>query len=125
MKNKRTYSIVAVAALLFYGSGSAAMAGHDGNIGADVYSQTCVACHGEDGKGTIPGVPDLTDTEGRLLKSDAALIESITDGFESPGSFMAMPPKGGNEDLTDEEIQSVLHFIREDFGSGKTRNPVE
>ena len=89
----------------------------DTATGKAVYSQTCVACHGANGKGAIPGVADLTDKNGSLSKTDAELIKNITEGFQSPGSFMAMPPKGGNPGLTEADIAAVLAYVRSVFGS--------
>lgn len=88
----------------------------DSAAGQSVYSQTCVACHGANGKGAIPGVADLTDKDGSLSKTDAELMQNITDGFQSPGSFMAMPPKGGNPGLTEDDIKAVLAYLRSTFG---------
>lgn len=85
--------------------------------GQNVYQDTCVFCHGGSGKGEIPGVPDLTKKSGPLKKSDAELLDSIANGFRSPGSAMPMPAKGGNPELTDEEIEHVLRYLREKFGS--------
>ena len=84
--------------------------------GKDVYSQTCIACHGAKGKGMIPGVRDLTDPDGALTKSDEELIENISNGMQSPGSFMAMPAKGGNPALSEDDIKAVLAYIRVEFG---------
>lgn len=89
----------------------------DTATGKAVFSQTCIACHGADGKGAIPGVADLTDKDGSLGKTDSELIRNISDGFQSPGSFMAMPPKGGNPGLTEDDIRAVLTYLRETFGS--------
>ena len=87
--------------------------------GKAVYSQTCIACHGSNGKGAIPGVRDLTDPDGSLAKSDEELIGSITDGFQSPGAAMTMPPKGGNPTLTANDISAVLSYLRAEFGSSR------
>ena len=84
--------------------------------GKAVYSQTCIACHGANGKGTIPGVRDLTDPDGALAKPDEELIESISNGMQTPGSVMAMPAKGGNPNLTEEEIMAVVVYLRAEFG---------
>lgn len=89
----------------------------DSAAGESVYSQTCVACHGSNGKGAIPGVADFTDVSGSLSKADADLIKNITEGFQSPGSFMAMPAKGGNPGLTEDDIKAVLAYLRTTFGS--------
>jgi cytochrome c5 len=83
--------------------------------GKDIYSNTCIACHGGDGKGAFPGTPDFTNKDGALSKSDSTLITNISNGFQSEGSPMAMPPKGGNPNLDDGGIKAVLSYIRETF----------
>jgi len=83
--------------------------------GESIYKQTCIACHGEDGKGLLPGMPDLTEKQGRLSKDDAVLVKNMRDGYQSPGSPMAMPAKGGNSKLTDEDLKNVLQYMRKSF----------
>ena len=82
--------------------------------GAQIYRQTCQACHGANGEGVLPGVPDYQE---RLSKSDATLLDHITNGFQSPGSPMAMPAKGGNSALTGADIKAVLAYIRKSFSN--------
>ena len=88
-----------------------------GLSGREIYDQTCVACHSEDGKGAFAGVPDLTDKGGRLSKSESELFTNVMGGFQTPGSPMAMPPKGGNSSLNDVDIQNVIKYLHEAFGS--------
>lgn len=95
---------------------SSAHIGSSTASGKTIYNQTCTACHGVDGKGVLPGVPAFTQAGGPLLKSDAVLIKHITEGFQSPGSPMAMPAKGGNPGLTDSGIRATLDYIRKQFG---------
>jgi len=84
--------------------------------GSEVYTQTCIACHGDNGKGTVPGAPNFTRSDGVLSQSDETLFSHIKLGFKSPGSAMAMPPRGGNMSLTDSDIQAVLEYLKETFG---------
>lgn len=119
MKNRTFKNIGAVllagtAALWGFG----ALASDDGDAakGKDVYDGTCVFCHGENGKGEIPGTPNFTKAGGVLSQDDAILISHITDGFESPGAAMPMPAKGGNTDLSDEDIENVLAYLHKAFG---------
>lgn len=103
--------IVLSAALAAFAAGAQA-ASH----GKSVYERTCIACHGANGKGALPGVPPLGGKGGRLAKPDAVLIKSMLDGFQTPGSPMAMPPKGGDPSLTEEDAAAVLQYMRKSFG---------
>jgi cytochrome c5 len=95
----------------------AAAAGESGTMtGEEIYNTTCVACHGADGKGQVPGAPNLRSKNGPLSKPDQLLIEHITNGFKSEGSPMAMPPKGGNPSLSARDVRNVLGYMRRTFG---------
>lgn len=83
--------------------------------GESVYQQTCIACHGEEGKGVMPGVPDFTAKNSRLTRSDEVLLKNMRDGVQSKGSPMAMPAKGGNSNLTDDDLKNVLKYMRSKF----------
>ncbi len=86
-----------------------------GPSGKTLYEGTCIACHGQDGRGTIPGVPDLADPKGRLTQADGVLKKHILEGFQSPGSPMAMPPKGGNPSLSEADVDNLLRYMRAGF----------
>lgn len=87
-----------------------------GMTGQEIYEGNCIACHGADGKGRVPGAPDFTTRNGVFSKPDGLLIRHITEGFQSPGSPMAMPAKGGNPSLTETDIRNVLVYLRRMFG---------
>jgi len=98
-------------------STSASSAPTPGLTGKVIFDQTCVACHAPNGKGALPGVPDFTRKDGRLAKSDDVLLQHIANGYQSPGSPMAMPPRGGNTSLSEGDLRNVLNYLRETFGS--------
>lgn len=106
----RTATIVSAIALTAFAAGVEA-----NSHGKTVYEQTCVVCHGADGKGAIPGVPALGGKTGILTKGDAELLSNIMQGFQTPGSTMAMPAKGGNPSLTTEDAAAVLAYMRKAF----------
>ncbi len=104
----------ALAALGIMAMMSPSLAG-DARHGKEVYQSTCIACHGEDGAGAIPGTPNFKEKSGVLAKSDEVLIRNMIEGYESPGSMMAMPPFGGDPDLSEQDIADVLAYIRSAF----------
>ena len=80
-----------------------------------VYNRTCIACHGSDGDGSLPGVPDLGGQTGPLSQADALLLKRMIDGFQTPGSTMAMPARGGDPALTDADLNAVMQYMRKEF----------
>lgn len=83
--------------------------------GREVYHGACVACHGADGSGALPGVPDLTGKDGPLAGLDEVLVERMIKGFQSPDSPMPMPAKGGDPSLTEADMRAVLQYMRAEF----------
>lgn len=83
--------------------------------GKEIYQGTCAACHGADGKGALPGVPDMTSAKTPLKNSDAVMMRRIRDGYQGPGSPMAMPASGGNPSLTDADLKAVLMYMHTSF----------
>ena len=84
--------------------------------GADLYQQTCAACHGPDAKGQPNLGKDLTTSQFVQSQSDQALLAFIKQGRmpNDPGNTtgVPMPPKGGNSALTDAQILDIIAFIR-------------
>ena len=87
-----------------------------GNAGQAIYETHCSVCHGVDGKGALPGVPNFTQKKGVLSLPVALLMKRIEHGYQGPVSPMAMPPKGGDASLTNQQIKQVLDYVRSEFG---------
>jgi disulfide bond formation protein DsbB len=93
----------------------AAVAGDAAN-GQKIYSQLCIACHGPQGKGVQGLGKDLTTSTFVAEKSDMELVDFIKVGRD-PGdplntTGVAMPPKGGNPALDDQDIADIVSFVR-------------
>lgn len=80
--------------------------------GEIVYIQNCQVCHGDDGHGAMPGAPDLIEKSSWEKQSDSKLLSRLKNGIQTPGAIMAMPPKGGNPNLTDRELKASIQYIR-------------
>ncbi len=96
-------------------SGATTLPG-DPTKGATLYAQNCTTCHGSSLEGGIgatlnpieklPGVKDPLDP--------AFLINIITNGRQPQAGDpkqTAMPAKGGNSSLTDQDIKDLAAFI--------------
>lgn len=84
--------------------------GGDPVSGREIYVNTCIRCHGIDGKGTlglklVPPPADLTasDVQSRL---DGTLFRRIHEG--KPNTAMG----AWKHSLSDEEIWDVLAYVR-------------
>jgi disulfide bond formation protein DsbB len=86
------------------------------NDGQQLYAEACAACHGQQRE----GVPNL----GNALVANQ-YIASLTDeqllsflrtgrGLDSPENTtgLVMPPSGGRPDLSDEQILSIIAYLR-------------
>lgn len=75
--------------------------------GSDIYKSKCSMCHGADGKGfSAIHTPDFTDPKVQASISDKQMEQVIKNGKKGT----AMPAFSGK--LKDEEIQSVIKYIR-------------
>lgn len=71
--------------------------------GRESYANYCEICHGGEGQGRMPGVPNFARSEG-LLSSDLSLLEVVRQGKGS------MPAYGGI--LSDRQLLDVIAYLR-------------
>lgn len=84
--------------------------------GAQIFKESCAACHGQDAR----GLPNLGNTlvESELINSgsDADILALIRQGVDlnDPRNTtgLVMPPSGGRPDLSDAQILSIVNWIR-------------
>jgi cytochrome c oxidase cbb3-type subunit III len=73
--------IVTVANYVRALSGLPTAPGYNGQAGQKIFSDNCVSCHGEGGKGNPEvGAPNLTDQIWLYGSDEATIIETITNG---------------------------------------------
>lgn len=72
--------------------------------GASVYQTACFACHGTGAAGA-PRLANADEWGPRLEKGIDALYSNALNGFN------AMPAKGGNMSLSDEEVNAAVDHL--------------
>jgi cytochrome c5 len=73
-----------------------------------VYVSSCMPCHG-DGLGGAPVTGDTGEWERRIAKGVGKVRTNAVEGFE--GGTGIMPPKGGRQDLSDDEIVAIVDYM--------------
>jgi cytochrome c5 len=76
--------------------------------GQDVYSKTCVACHGA-GVAGAPKVGDKSDWGPRIKQGKDVLYQHALNGYT--GKKGMMPPKGGNTALADADVKAAVDYM--------------
>lgn len=73
---------------------------------SEIYKKTCMACHAA-GVAGAPKVGDQAAWDARMAKGMDTLLGSVNKGMG------AMPPKGGDASLTDDDIKATIKFMAE------------
>ena len=76
--------------------------------GKTVYDANCSACH-DAGMMGAPKPGDKAAWTPRIAQGIEVMTKKSIDGFQ--GKAGAMPAKGGNASLTDEEIANTVAFM--------------
>jgi cytochrome c5 len=76
--------------------------------GAEVFQQTCSACHGQ-GIAGAPKAGDRAAWAPRIAKGKPLLYQHALQGFQ--GSSGVMPAKGGRADIPDDLIKAAVDHM--------------
>jgi cytochrome c5 len=87
--------------------------------GMQVFDQVCKTCH-EAGIAGAPKVGDKAAWGPRLAQGDKVLFAHAIAGFQ--GKSGVMPPKGGNSDLADVEVDRAVVYMANQSG-GNLKEP--
>src|SRR2546426_9064792 len=90
---------------------SAAGAAAGSRTGEQVYKAVCATCH----QAGVANAPKLGDKAAWAPRIKEGLGELVKDALKGKG---AMPPKGGNPSLTDDEVTRAVVFMANQAGAG-------
>jgi cytochrome c5 len=82
--------------------------------GDQVYSQVCKTCH-EAGLAGAPKFGDKAAWSARLAQGETTMGQHAIAGFQ--GKLGVMPAKGGNAELTDDEVRRAVAFMANAAGA--------
>lgn len=92
-------------------AGEAGSAAGDTAAGADVYADSCAACHGTDLRGTSRGPSHLSEVYEPGHHPDESFRAAIANGSrQHHWNFGDMPPVAG---LDDDEVDAVIAYVRD------------
>ena len=77
-------------------------------VGKSIYETNCGGCHDSDVAGA-PTPGDKNDWKERIPMGVSVLAKKAIEGYE--GKKGVMPPKGGNDVLTDEEVTLAVKYM--------------
>ncbi len=99
-----------------------ALAGGDAELaefiahGSKLFIGTCSACHGKDARGLPKLGKDLVASEFCKKLDDDGMLAFLKRGRDTTDplntSQTAMPPKGGNPALSDDDLLDVISYVR-------------
>ena len=76
--------------------------------GRQVWVETCIACHAS-GLGGAPLIGNRELWGPRIAQGLDTLVEHATRGYY--GDVGEMPARGGNPELSDEQVRAAVHFM--------------
>lgn len=87
-----------------------AAAGGEGDLakGEKIYKTTCAICHATGAAGA-PTLGNKPDWEPRIAQGKDTLYTHAINGFT--GKKGAMPPKGGNTSLADDDVKAGVDYM--------------
>lgn len=85
-------------------------AGGDAAKGRELFVQNCARCHGPAGQGALQTSAFVADRSDAELIAFLQIGRPANDPFNTTG--VAMPPRGGNPALTDEQLADIVAYIR-------------
>lgn len=111
--------VIKTGLLISFLSVSLGLFGQD-DLGKQVYSTVCIACHQPTGAGLPPVFPTLINTEyvnGSAERMAAIVLKGVMGPITVNGAAYnnIMPPQEAM--LTDEKIAAVLTYVRGSFGN--------
>jgi mono/diheme cytochrome c family protein len=79
--------------------------------GRELFATVCVACHGPKGTGIEGLGRNLVESDFVASQTDEELRRFIASGRPNARP-VAMPPKGGHEELTEEDLRRLVVYVR-------------
>jgi disulfide bond formation protein DsbB len=84
--------------------------------GEELFRSTCSSCHGSDGTGVAGLGKPLRQSEFIQAATDSDLLDLLKEGRPVEDDLnttgIPMPPRGGNSNLSDQDLQDIIVYLR-------------
>jgi len=84
--------------------------------GIDIYNATCVACHGPEGVGVEGLGKPWVNSDFINARTDEEMLDFLIEGRRSDHpdntTGIAMMPRGGNPNLSDDQLLDLIAYMR-------------
>ena len=88
----------------------------DTDQGIEIYAGTCMVCHGQAGEGVEGLGKPWVGSEFINSRTDAEMLAFLIEGRPSDHpentTGVAMMPRGGNPNLTDDDLLDLIAYMR-------------
>ena len=92
------------------------------DAGKTLYESNCAACHASGASGA-PKISDKRAWSHRMAEGKDIMVKKTIEGIDGKGGMM--PPKGGNESLTDEEVKMAILYMTSKVGISEENTSAE
>jgi len=86
--------------------------------GAKVYASNCAGCHGQNGAGRPPLIPNLAGNDAVMASVPTNVIGAVLSGLPPWRIALAMPSFATG--LSDQQIADVANYVRTSWGNNAT-----
>jgi cytochrome c oxidase cbb3-type subunit 2 len=93
--------------------------------GQALYTTNCQSCHQANGEGLKGAFPPIKGSKIVLDDNPEIMLGIIMNGYDAQQGYGIMPPIGKNNNLTPEELTSIMNFEKTSWGNNARKVTID